>query len=525
LVIFSFDVDPVASEKDAIVLPSELSSPDRQRNLVLVCCLIFTLFTAIVPFARAGFRTEVSYNEGWNIYNAALVAAHRPLYPQQYGWTTNNYPMLSFVIAADLHSVTHDYLFTERVLSLLSLLGCSVLTALIVRRLGAEWHASLLAGMFCLALFCTAVAFPSYVGADDPQMLAQVFLMAGLLVYICAGSSLAGLTGVALLLVMGGCIKHNLCEFSLAILIDLVLASRRRALWFVFSMMGFAGAALLLHLRYGGHYFLNELFAPRSYSVDKALDSVGEALGPLLLPLVLSVATAWRYRGDSRRRVVALLLPLALMLGGYFYGGEGVAINALFGAFLAMSILMGLLLDGVGRRFTDLSANESAARPRVYAPVALFAWLLIPWMLVPYLSDPRPETNFWDPPKALHQFAADQARFDSDAALLRKLPGPALCESLLLCYEAGKPYVYDPFNATRLIDLGKLDPAVLIDALSRRQYGAIQLDTSLDREAHVGRFAPSVLAAIGRNYRIVSQDSDGAIYVPLGRAAAAAQNR
>jgi hypothetical protein len=57
---------------------------------MLAICAAFALLAASVPFARAFYRVEINYNEGWNVYNAATEAAHRQLYPAAAGWTNNN---------------------------------------------------------------------------------------------------------------------------------------------------------------------------------------------------------------------------------------------------------------------------------------------------------------------------------------------------------------------------------------------------------------------------------------------------
>jgi len=200
-----------------------------KKRIVWICACL-ALATAIVPFVRAFFRVEVDYNEGWNVYNASIVADYHLLYREKYAWTTVNYPMLSFFIQAQLHRLTHDYLFTARAVSVLSLTCCSVLVGAIVRSLSGSWQASTLAGFYCLALFCTDADI--YVGMDDPQMFAQVFFLAGLLVYLWRRESLLAIACAALLFVVGGCIKHNPIDFPLAVLLELALISLRRALWF-----------------------------------------------------------------------------------------------------------------------------------------------------------------------------------------------------------------------------------------------------------------------------------------------------
>jgi hypothetical protein len=94
-----------------------------------------------------------------------------------------------------------------------------------------------------------------------------------------------------------------------------------------------------------------------------------------------------------------------------------------------------------------------------------------------------------------------------------------LCESLLRCVYAGKPYVYDPFNATRFITLGRLDANVIVDHMKRGDYRAVQLDGSVeemlvDRDGNE-RFAAPVLQAIQKYYRPGLKNEDGVIYLPV----------
>ena len=64
-----------------------------------IACLLMTLWIAFAPIARTFFHGEISYNEGWNLYNSERLSEHQQLYPTQVGWTAVNYPMLSFYVA------------------------------------------------------------------------------------------------------------------------------------------------------------------------------------------------------------------------------------------------------------------------------------------------------------------------------------------------------------------------------------------------------------------------------------------
>jgi len=468
-----------------------------KRRIAWICAC-FALATFIVPAARACFRVEVGYNEGWNIYNARIFADHHLLYPARYGWTTVNYPMLSFVVMAQLHRLTHDYLFTARAVSLLSVLACSVLVGAIVRSLGGAWQASSLAAFYCLALFCTNAN--TYVGQDDPQMFAQVFFLAGLLVYLQKRESLFAIACAAMFFVVGGCIKHNPIDFPLALLLELTLISLHRALWFSACGILFAGVAVALNIHYGGPAFLGQLLAPRDYQASKIFYQMLNVFGPLLFPFCIAIYTAFKVRKDGTRRIAAILLATSLVVGGYFSGGQGVSINALFTALLATAILIGLFFSEASSAQWRWAEHPIAG----YAPLLLFSWLLIPLII----------SGNWNPLRSLREIAMAQQRFDEDVELLRAQSGPALCESLLRCYFADKPYSYDPFNATRLIQFGKLNASVIVEDVRQQKFAAIQLSEPIRTERDSERFDPTIMAAIKMNYFPALEHKDAVIYIP-----------
>ncbi len=463
-----------------------------KRHSILLGSFVM-VWTAMVPFGRAFYRIEVNYNEGWNVYNASMVSNHQLLYPVKYGWTLVNYPMLSFVLMAQLHRVTHEYLFTARVVSLLSLIACGVLVAAIVRKLGGSMRFSVLGGMYCVAMFCSVA--DGYVGMDDPQILALVFFLAGLLAYLWNRQSPWAIAGSALLFVVGGSIKHNPIDFPLAVLIDLALLSRLRAVWFSICGICFGAIAVALHLHYGGPEFLHELFAPRIYLIDRVQVQFTDLFGRMQLPICVAIYTALAMFKDESRRIISILFVAAIVIGGYFGGGQGVAINCLFSAVMAIAILMGLFWE---------RAAEKGWRFAAYAPVVLFGWLIFPLV----------HSGNWDPATRLREAGDKQRRFDEEVAFLRGTSGPALCESLLRCYFAGKPYRYDPFNATRLIAFGKLDGEEMVSSLRNHEYGAVEFEGPLHKEVRLLRFNPAILKTVEDNYAVILSNGDGAIYVP-----------
>jgi len=289
------------------------------------------------------------------------------------------------------------------------------------------------------------------------------------------------------------------------------LISGLRALWFSICGLGFTALSVWLNIRFGGPHFLDQLFIPRNWSGLKGLEQVEVVLGPLLLPLSLAVGTAWALRKDRQRRIAGILLATTSSVGWYFGGGRGVSINAMFCAILAIAIGMGLFWDGLMR---GRWRWQERLRPAIQrAPAALFLWLLIPWLLVPWIVGGTGISD-WNPVVRLQAEVAAETRFGQETRLLAKTPGLVVCESMLRCFFAGKPNIYDPFNSTRLVNFNKLNVDDMVGQLRQRRYGAVQFDSPIEHEGGTERWDERIVQAVEENYVPLLMNADGEIYVP-----------
>lgn len=471
-------------------------------------CIILAAYSALMPFYRTFLLLEVNYNEGWNAYTAAAFAHHAVLYPAHYGWTTANYPVLSFFIVTHLSEFTHDYVFTGRALSLLGLLLCCAFTGAIVHRLTTSLHHGVLAGFLCLTIFCANAC--SRMGMDDPQMFAQLFFMAGLFVYVVHREKSWSLFLIALLFVAGGNIKQNLIDFPLAIALDLWLVNKRRLALFLGFLVLLELPAFYLNIRLGGPGFVTQLLVPRRFIWTRLFKGAFDYYIVLLIPIVGAVVSAVRAYRDKAQRVIAIFFAVSVLVGLLFGGGAGVSINAYFSSTLAMAMLLGLFMYRAsiwGPQWPDGSAQWGGA-----VSLGLFFWMLIPMQC----------DNILFPIQNWERLQAQQQRFVKQVSFLRAQTGQSLCESLLLCYYAGKPYELDPFNSTSLIAFGKLDESTLVNGIRNQQYSAIQFDKPPLRgglpDAPPERFTPATLRAVQENYVPALQDLDCTVYVPRRRA-------
>jgi hypothetical protein len=325
-----------------------------------------------------------------------------------------------------------------------------------------------------------------------------------------------------LLFVVGGNIKHSLIEFPLAVLLDLLFSSPRRALRFAVAGALMVAISVVLTSRIDGTAYVSCLLTSRGYSWKGAIVKACDVLLPVLLPLIASLWMARCCWKNPSHRVLALLLVCALAVNTYFIGGDGVTINAMFGSMLAIVLLTGVLWA----EFPGLPLGRLKDLPQAIVCAIFFLWLAVPMVIS---GDPlvitaiiyRTPLDFsanWRTDLALERSRAGEQRFAAEVAYLRQQPGPALCEGLLRCYYAGKPYLYDPYNATRFIAQGKLDANEMVDRLRNREFGAVQLSGSVEQKLggrwQDSHFAPSILRAIQEYYRPGFKDEDGIIYIP-----------
>jgi hypothetical protein len=298
-----------------------------------------------------------------------------------------------------------------------------------------------------------------YVATNDPQLLGHALVLGGLVV-LGEGRSSARIALAALAMVLGGLVKHNLIALPLAVTLWL-LGRERRALatWLVASAVLVTAALGTLWLVFGASFFASVL-APRGTSLVLAAWASADALQSLAAPLavgVLAAREAWR---DPDARLLALYAAAALVLGFAATGGEGVARNAWFDLLIALCLLGPYLV-----------ARMSALVPagaRVIPSGALALALLVG----PLIGAPDALLGL---PGRIEAQRRLEAFTREDVAHLAARPGPAVCETLALCFWAGKPPGVDLFNSQQLFRSGRADPDRFLERAARGELGVVQL--------------------------------------------------
>ena len=474
----------------------------------------------VFPLKRTFANVEVSYNEGWNAYRAEMVSHGIPIYgarPQGFG-TATAYPPLSFHLVALLGSMS-TFTLVGRCLSLIALIATGVFIGLIVKEAGASSHTAVFS--FLLYELGIVLLRPDRVGMYDPQLLAEALSTAGLYLYARNPESMRLLCSSALLFCLAGFTKHNLVAFPAAVGIDLLFRSRKALATWTGAMLISGGLLTSATFLIDGRYFLLHLMGGgggRGYSYWMAWSQFHHYVEKFQSLLV--IGTAWSILALRSRRVLALAFILSHGLAFMLAGGYGIDLNLFFNAFAATVIACGLALSDVSSSILRLRSgalNSTAAI--MFGLFCISIMIFVPGQL-------RRDRQ------QIRNLPTYEAEFNSSVEFLRSHSGPALCESHLLCYEAGKPFEFEPFSVRDQVMTGRIHESDVLALLKTHHFQTVEvavrsdeedlsdsdLQTSLssdqkdpDKER---RFSPSFMKELLQDYQLSKRTSLMAIFCP-----------
>jgi len=448
-------------------------------GLVVLASLCAELFTLTAPILK-------NYNEGWNAYRIA-AAMHHPaaLYPPRASLLTNNYPPLSFFLVGAVANLTGDAIIAGRIVSFVSALGTGFCLFLAARAMGCGRRASAIAGLLFLAAPWVIVRFTAM---NDPQLLGNFLDALGLVIILSGPRNLARLALAALLLTAAEFIKPLYITLPLALLAWLFVYERRSAMvlagfGFLFAVLGYVLAALALHVELLGY-----LFSPRLFLWSKLTGQPGQWLLVEALPLCASLALFWRHEGLAFFTAVYAALGFALAL--FFSGGDGVSASQMMDVSMAVALGAALYLHGAAEtRWTFPGLGFVLGLQAVMLGLSIFGlWAARPSL--PELMSSRTATKY-------------------DTALLARHKDPVMCETLALCYWAGRTPQVDAFGVNQAFQRGMRHMSDLTRLLDARAFSMIQL-----QPRSVFAFPSPLWGALGRNYTLEHQDRNGLFLIP-----------
>jgi hypothetical protein len=423
--------------------------PDRRKidNPPYLRLLHWLLYAIAIlaftwPVYRAFLNIEIVNNEGWNAYFADAAMGKMPLYPSAAQLITNNYPPLSFYVVGIGGRLVGDPVLAGRLLSLISVIAIATAIALSVRRLGGTQAAAAISAAFYIAMMSRF--FASYVGMNEPQLLSHAIMGFGFLAFLDARWRDRGFVMPVLVMAFAGFVKHNIIAMPLTALAWLGINRRREALkcLCVAAVVIVTGTAIC-YVSFGRDFFLN-IFAPRHYSLEKAIRSYKD-LQWVLVGLVACLCNGCARWRDQSVRLCSVLIVIALAAFFLQRTGDGVWTNAQFDLVIAVAIALGLAYTQVP--LWPLARRFPPAVAQAILLLALCARLLVPKELKPIRL--LVDRHFKNEIAIREQAMADSVE------RVRRTPGEVLCP-MLISYRAGKPFVVDDFNAEQRMSAGAL---------------------------------------------------------------------
>ena len=433
---------------------------------------------------RSTLGLSINYNEGWNAYLATAAARGALLYFPPGDLRADTYPPVSFYAVAAAMRLVPDAVFAGRIIAWAAFIAVAAEICAILRTLGGDRGAA----WFGVLLFAGIMAsqFPDYVGMDDPQMLAHAVMCAGLLV-LARGKTPLRAAAAAALMTAGLFIKHTLVAMPAAVALWLLIYDRRAAAAFIATGLACVVAGLAACLASFGTDFIAGLGAPRRVSLAIAHAKLRGWLMPLGVPLAFAALSGMGTRRDPYAALFVLYAGAALTVGAIAAAGDGVNVNAMFELAIAVSLAAGHLLGRLGRAGV---LGPGSVRLLVIAAAGLSLGLsaalsasgdvlrILPWL--------RAERN-------------DEAAEAEAVRLIAAQPGPAVCQTLALCYWAGKAFSVDTFSFAQAVLLGRRDESALAGPIERGEFGSVQALTAAGRPFPT----PVTLAALRQHYRTV----------------------
>ncbi len=472
---------------------------------------ISAILLPIGNLLSAGFTFETNYNEGWNVYNADRLIHGEIIYDDDY-WRMNNYPIGSFLIIVGANVLTDDLLLSGRLVALVSFAAIAVLAAMAVRRFGGG-RTDAVFGAGCAAGFCYLMA-PTWIIVDDPQTPGEAVMLGALVSYLARPPDHLNLLRTAFLVVLGGFIKHNLVAIPIAITFDLAFRSPRRVVFWLVSCAGFATGFLGVTQIIAGGDFIDHLMSPRLYRWYGARYHLMKYVRLFKFPLA-AIALSASLVLAADRMILAVWGTISIVSATFLSGFEGTSYNMFQDAAVFLGVAAGVMMSGL---------RKSEFRGRLARILAS----ALPFLVAQPILARAPDiaAQVYHAPALLDSDRRRQETFLADAKFVADKQGSAICESLLICYVAGKPFILDPFNSRQYMLSGRLDQGELIRRIAAHEFAVIQLhadicDDPTTQSCHilhyrqkVDRFTDEVLYAIDQHYELARRSAFGSFYVP-----------
>lgn len=475
-----------------------------KQYYVIVAALFFAMFALCYsrPVSRLMTEVEIYPNEGWTAFHSNNLLKDEPLYPPYHALTSNNYPPLYFYLNACLATLFGDTLITGRFISLISLFAVAGMLGLCILEMGGRGAEPILMSFFFLDFI--AMYADRFIGMADPQWLAHAVQLSGFYLLLKSRNRGSLFYLSIFIMVVAGFIKHNLIVLPLAVLLWLLVSDRAGLVRFLAAGLSAVCFFLFAFTMIHGVDFLYGVFLDaREWHLERVSRifnfRLNQFLAALMLGISVGISGCVLLPQSGHRILLFFYFMLAWLWGVFCLGGEGVDVNILFDAVIAAVLIGGVLLRHADRM-------ECRHQSRVSLLSGLILAVLVVDLAVPLRYEIWKVRSFWKTRELRIESVGKDIRYLSDTH------GTAMCETLALCYWAGKKFEAIDFMTLEKIRAGVINRSKLTDLIESRYFAVIQIDRVSGKSQW---FDEEVNHTISDNYHIDRKSSySGAFLVP-----------
>ena len=190
------------------------------------------------------------------------------------------------------------------------------------------------------------------------------------------------------------------------------------------------------------------------------------------------------------------------MVGVIFSGGDGIAVNVFFDLFISVALITGLFIHKLGT-YPKTSYKKRAVY--LYALIFLISFSLTIFAKNEYIP--------------IENLQSEEKITLSDVSFIKTHKGNTLCETIVLCYFAKKPFSYDPFLTNVFVKEGILNETDLTNLLKEKKFSLIQLEPLSYYYGNMltqgnERFSDDFLSKLNMYYYLKYKSELGAYFVP-----------
>jgi len=456
--------------------------------------------------ARLRYHFSLNYNEGFNVHYADVVARGQGLYAQPPKFMVMGYPPFSFHTIAILAPGLGGPLVTGRTLALAGLAVITALAGYIVYITAGDSIAALFSSL--LVLLCIGLYGRDYVGMNDPQMMAHAIVLVGATVYLRRPMAWSNVLAGAVIVTIGLFFKHNIIAFPVGIALALLFTNRR--LFFIWSGTGLLLATVLgvIIVRMDGPFFLQSLTTARHMSRTQSITATIAFLRTLQVPVIVGMFGLVFKRHDRQMWPFSFAMLTGFAYSVFVSAANGINVNHFFDVLVVICMVCGLVFADL-RRF----ATRHPELPKFDTIIGAFPLIF----LLGFLANPVVVADFALALKGSKTWQEQAAVFAEDVRYVASHSGPAICEDLLICDDSGKNIDYDAFNVNEAVLTHPAYQGEIIARLSAKQYGVIQINRDPDEQIIAAQrvfFTKAFMVGLLENYSIERVDPRKVFFVP-----------